>query len=188
MRPFGNPKLRESEAVARFVGDTTRLVNEQWEWALTELSRAIPKTLARRPNLLDLGTTRMVFVLATQAIGLQAVRQLFPKKRAQLIVDCTMAAVEAAYSDENAALLLAEFDREWNTSLGAQRNPMDALGAVMFNLLRLEDTVEEGGKSVMSPTAVASLSSVPARLARGGPKGSGQAWWTICCDEFNILP
>ena len=72
MRPFGNPKLRESEAVARFVGDTTRLVNEQWEWALTELSRAIPKTLARRPNLLDLGTTRMVFVLATQAIGLQA--------------------------------------------------------------------------------------------------------------------
>lgn len=28
----------------------------------------------------------------------------------------------------------------------------------------------------------------PARLAAGGPKGPGQAWWKTCCGEFDILP
>jgi hypothetical protein len=54
--------------------------------------------------------------------------------------------------------------------------------------LRLEDTLQENGKTVMNPVAVIALSSVSARLACGGPKGSGQEWWKMCHDEFNILP
>jgi len=188
MTLFGKPKVDQSQAIARFVDDTARVVNDQWEWAVAELGQAIPKTLAARPNLLDLGTTRLIFVLATYAVGLQAVRQLFPNNRAQLIIDCTMAAVEAAYPDENAALLLAEFDREWNTDPSNRQNPSFGLGAVIFNLLRLEDTLQENGKTVMNPVAVVASSSIPVRLAVGGPKGSGKAWWKMCHDEFDILP
>lgn len=164
------------------------VVNEEWNWVVSELEGVLAKTLTLRPDILELRTTRLIVVVATYAVGLQAARQLFPEERAQIIVDCTMAAVEAAYSDANAALLLAELDREWNKSLASQQNPLYAVGGVLFNLLRLEETMQDNGKTIMNPVAVITLSSIPVRLAGGGPRGSGQAWWKMCHDEFDILP
>jgi|GEM_PF-2471714 len=177
-------KRNESEAIGAFLRDTASHVSERWEWAAAEIGAGIPNSLAACPDLLEQRATQLTVLMATCGVGLQAVRNILPPDHAQSICDGTCAVVEAVYANEQPALLLAAIDRDWNQALTEHRNPMQSLGALMFNTLDLDDTLGDGGQQIINPVATLSLGSVPVRLACGS---DGSAWWKTCLGTFRLV-
>lgn len=180
MRLWPRRRVDAEHAGIEFVGIKYQEAWRGWPMVIDDLKLALPDSLKRRPGLLEEDSTRRLFAFASLAVDLHAVRNLVEPALAEQVRHAALHTIRHSRDAGELYYQLVETTSETMNFAVASGTPVThELGAMLFRLLKLDDVIEVGDRSIPSPVVLSVVGSVPVRLGAG--------WWKRYLERHRLV-